>query len=593
MDFHSNPGKHGYANERHTQILIALLKEHGIRKIIASPGSTSASFIGSLQVDPFFELYSSVDERSAAYIAVGLAAESGEPVALVCTGSTASRNYMPGLTEAYYRKLPVLAITASQHFGRVGQYRAQVIDRSILPADIAMESVAVDCVNTELDEWACQVNINRALLALRRHGGGPAHINLVTTYNRDFSASSLPPVRPVRLISNLDEMPSLEQFLHIAILVGVHRPWSPELSLAVESFCQRHDAVVLTSHSSNYKGAYGINLGLTAKMEDYLPATPRADLVIFMGTIPRYLSGMREKEMWRVHPDGEIRDVESRLTRVFAMDELAFFRHYAQSDVPAKSAGYAQAWQAEYDALRARIPELPFSNAWIAQQLAPRLPPGCVFHMGGSNTARAWNYFPLPPSVTCFSNDGVMGIDGQVSSLLGESLASPQCLHFGAVGDLTCFYDMNCLGNRHLPNNFRLLVVNNGRGTEFRIYTSEPGATLGASADPFIAAAGHFGQKSPDILRHYATDLGFEYLAASSKEEFLQQADRFLCPIITGKPMLFEVFTDSGLENEAVWTINHLGTNTKGKTVSFAKDMVRSLAGEKGLATVKRLWKHS
>lgn len=96
------------------------MKASDIRKIVASPGTTNICLAGSLQSDPFFEIYSSVDERSAAFIAVGLAAESGEPVALSCTGSTASRNYIPGLTEAFYRKLPVLAITASQHLGRAG-----------------------------------------------------------------------------------------------------------------------------------------------------------------------------------------------------------------------------------------------------------------------------------------------------------------------------------------------------------------------------------------------------------------------------------------------------------------------------------------
>ena len=112
-----------YTVEKHTQILIALLKAHRIKKIIASPGATNVCLVGSLQSDPYFEIYSSVDERSAAYIACGMAAASGEPVVLTCTGSTASRNYIPGLTEAYYRKLPVLAITSSQHFGRVGQYK--------------------------------------------------------------------------------------------------------------------------------------------------------------------------------------------------------------------------------------------------------------------------------------------------------------------------------------------------------------------------------------------------------------------------------------------------------------------------------------
>lgn len=119
-----------YTVERSQQIVISLLKQYGIRKIITSPGATNITFVASVQHDSWFELYSSVDERSAAYMACGMAAESGEPVVLTCTGATASRNYVPGLTEAYYRKLPVLAITATQDERRIGHLVPQVIDRS-------------------------------------------------------------------------------------------------------------------------------------------------------------------------------------------------------------------------------------------------------------------------------------------------------------------------------------------------------------------------------------------------------------------------------------------------------------------------------
>ena len=114
-----------YTVERSQQIVISLLKQYGIRKIITSPGATNITFVASVQHDSWFELYSSVDERSAAYMACGMAAESGEPVVLTCTGATASRNYVPGLTEAYYRKLPVLAITATQDERRIGHLLPQ------------------------------------------------------------------------------------------------------------------------------------------------------------------------------------------------------------------------------------------------------------------------------------------------------------------------------------------------------------------------------------------------------------------------------------------------------------------------------------
>ena len=105
---------HYYTDEKNVQIILSLLKANGIKRIVASPGSSNSPFVASVQFDKYFEVYSSVDERSAAYLACGLAAETDEPVVISCTGATASRNYASGLTEAFYRKLPVLAITSSQ-----------------------------------------------------------------------------------------------------------------------------------------------------------------------------------------------------------------------------------------------------------------------------------------------------------------------------------------------------------------------------------------------------------------------------------------------------------------------------------------------
>lgn len=583
-----------YTAEKHTQILIALLKFHGIKKIIASPGTTNICLLASLQSDPFFEIYSSVDERSAAFIAVGLAAESNNPVALVCTGATASRNYTPGLTEAFYRKLPVLAITATQHTGRVGTGYSQVIDRSQPLNDIAVESVLVDCVYTKEDEWECEININKALIALRKNGGGPAHINLVTTYSKDFSVKELPPVKGIRQIEDLSDMPSLDGYKKIAILVGNHGKWSQALQDSVDTFCEQYNAVVLDYHASNYKGRHGVNFAIINSMCDYYIAELRdAPLVIYIGGIPRYLSGMKHDscEMWRINRDGIIRDPEKMLTRVFAMDEQTFFDYYTAkkpADENSHESEYALAWQQEYDKIIQQTPALPFSNVWVAQNTITKLPDGCVLHMAGSNTSRAWNFFCLPKSVECYSNDGTMGIDGQVSALIGESLASPNRLHFGVVGDLTFFYDMNSIGNRHVGNNLRLIVINNGVGAEFKIY-SHPAYRFGEDGNAYMAAAGHYGNKSPELLKHYAQDLGFEYLCASNKEEYLSNLNKFLDPMPADRPMLFEVFTDYKDESDAIYAMNHIVHNMSGSFTSAAKGAIKKILGEKGVETIKKL----
>ena len=161
-------------DERNAQILIELLKKHGIRKVIASPGTTNACLVSSMQNDPFFEIYSAPEERSGAYMACGMA---GEAVVLSCTGATASRNYMPALTEAYYRQLPILAVTSSRRNAYIGHNCDQVTDRTVLPNDIAKLSVQMPIVFDDVSEWNCTINANKAILELFHRGGGPAHIN--------------------------------------------------------------------------------------------------------------------------------------------------------------------------------------------------------------------------------------------------------------------------------------------------------------------------------------------------------------------------------------------------------------------------------
>ncbi len=167
------------------------------------------------------------------------------------------------------------------------------------------------------------------------------------------------------------------------------------------------------------------------------------------------------------------------------------------------------------------------------------------------NSLRAWNFFEILESVYSYCNVGGFGIDGGVSSLIGASFADYEKLYFCFLGDLAFFYDLNSLGNRHVGNNVRIMVINNGKGTEFRNY-SHPAAVMGEDADDFVAAAGHYGKKSRCLLRHYAEDLGFQYLTADNKNEFLENINVFMEPRLTERPILMEVFTDSEDESRAL-----------------------------------------
>ncbi len=574
-----------YTAERNTLMLIGLLKAHGVRRIVASPGTTNINFVASLQQDPYFEVYSSVDERSGAYIACGLAAQTREPVVLSCTGATASRNYASALTEAYYRNLPILAVTSTQHIGRVGQMVPQVIDRSNPMNDIAVYSADIPTIHTPEDEWSCNVKLNTAILALRRNGGGPVHLNLATTYSDDYSVKELPQFRVIRRVENAEGgccLPELTREGRIAVFVGAHPVWTPRLTALVDGFCEQHNAVVLCDSSSNYRGKYGVFPNLVTNQGEHF-GLRQVDLLIHMGNISGAYAVIKPKAVWRVHPDGEVRDLFKTLTYTFGMTEETFFANYVQenSEIEPNTEYYRQ-WQQAYNTVLEKIPELPFSNIWMAQQTCPRIPEGSILHLGILNTLRSWNFFASFSNVDRYANTGGFGIDGILSTALGSSLADREKPCFVILGDLAFFYDMNALGNRHVGKNLRILLVNNGVGAEFKNYNHKA-ARLEDDADAFIAAAGHFGQKSDTLVKGYAQSLGFTYLSAKTKEEYLSQLERFLSEK-EEQPMVFEVFTDSQEESRALSIMNSLNPTAVGNT----KALARKLLGKGGTKLLKK-----
>lgn len=567
-----------YSSDRSTQILVSLLKEHNIRYVIASPGTTNIPFVGSLQYDPFFMVYSSADERSAAYMACGLAASTSKPVVITCTEATASRNYLPALTEAYYRKLQILVITGHHGEDKIGHLNSQAIDRSSYPKDVIKLSVSVNKIRSLSDEWINIVNINRAILELNHRGKGPVHINLEAGLRVGFNQKELPKIKKIERIllgQNFPQFPNGK----VAVFIGSHALFNKEESILIDKFCASHNAVVFCDHTSGYHGEYCVNSALIAAQEYYNSEIFSMDLLIHIGEISGdtyTTSKLRPKVVWRVSPDGEIRDTFKKLRYVFEMEEKMFFSYYISEKELYNS--YLEACKNEYSAILAKIPELEFSNVWLAKELSHKLPENSVVHFSIFNSLRSWNFFSLHRSIEASSNVGGFGIDGPVSTLIGASLASPNKLHFMIVGDLAFFYDLNSLGNRHLQSNIRILLINNGRGVEFR-KLDHPGSKFGEDADKYFAAAGHYGNMSSELVKHYAEDLGFMYLTASTKEEFRMKYESFVSETQYDKPILFEVFVQTSDEVSALSTIRHIENNAtmmlKSKAKVIVKDVVK------------------
>lgn len=553
-----------YSVEKNTQIMVALMKAHEIKKIIVSPGGTNISFINSIQNDPYFEIYSCSDERSAAYMACGMAAQSGEVVVLNCTGATASRNYMPGLTEAYYRKLPILTITSSQYLGRIGHNCAQVTDRTKLPNDISKLSVQIPVVNNGQDKWYAEAEINKAIIELKRHGSGPVHINLMTDFSIDCSLKALPAVKVIRYYNNTQELPYI-QTGRIGVFVGAHLQWTEKLKNNIETFCEKYNAVVLCDQTSNYRGKYSV-MGSLILMQAVIMKAPAEevkysfDLLIQIGDITGSDMRIITKQIWRISPDGQIRDTFARLRAVFEMKEEAFFEIYNKKEYHVGECEHLQLqkWKDTYYTLYDRIENLPFSNISVAKEMSVLLPDNSIIYLGILNSLRSWNYFETKENVIGYSNVGGFGIEGGMSSLIGCALTCPDRMCVGVFGDLGFFSDMNVLGNKHLGKNIRIVLINNGGGAEFFQMNSRGRNVIGIDkVGEYCAAEGHYGKKSLELVKNYVENLGIRYYSVYSQEELHE-----ILPIFFDQkgesPILLEIFTNMEDEARAGEIICHL-----------------------------------
>ena len=261
------------------------------------------------------------------------------------------------------------------------------------------------------------------------------------------------------------------------------------------------------------------------------------------------------------------------------MPEIVFWKYYSNNVSDKKMEFYNECINT-YLNLYNIIPELPLSHIYIAKELAPKMPDNCVIHFAIINALRAWNFFQIPSTIRTICNVGGFGTDGCTSSLIGASLVNKEKLYFLFSGDLAFFYDLNSLGNRHLGNNVRILLLNDGKGAEFTHYRA---AEYKGDRDLFIAAAGHYGNQSSTLIKNFAENLGFKYLHANNKEEFLNNYKEFINPHMFDKPILFEVFANAQGQSDSWKILSELAD-------SNIEDVARRFASNK-LGMIKKIIK--
>ena len=537
-----------YSQSKNVQIVTALLKEHGINQMVISPGGTNAPFVKGVQDDPFFTCYSVVDERSALYFAIGIYLATGKPVAMCCTSAQATRNYVPGLTEAFYKHVPILAITFSKHPQYTGQDYMQAPNQTSLPVDAVRKSFSVPYVSNVHDRLHCERLVNEAILEMMHIVPAPVQLNVPMLDNELglYTEDSLPKVKTIKRFTKND-LPNINlENKKILIVVGENRGYNDD---AIINFAKSHNALIYVNQLSNMRNDYTIegNLMLSRITQEIFDKDYCPDVLITIGgqtgdypLFHKLAKTTCDYEHWRISAGGEIVDTYDHLTRVYECNQDDFFNNVK----PSKCDGcYIEKWKLFTNKYNTSV-DLPLSNALAAQLLSSKIPENSYVNFAILNSLRVWNLFHLKNKVKCFCNVGAFGIDGGMSTFFGQSVMTNE-LCYMIIGDLAFLYDMNSLSIRHIKNNARIVLVNNNGGMEFKYGCDTQSKN---SIDRYIAAADHFSNADG-----WATSNGFKYIPIKTKEDFLSNVD--VLNRHSDSPILMEIFTDDEKENIAYTSI--------------------------------------
>ena len=537
-------------------ILITLLAEYGVEKLVLSSGSRNIPFVSSVETDDRFDCYSVIDERNAAFFALGMSQQLQKPVAIVCTSGTAASNYLSGVTEAYYAHIPLVVITFDRSPYALEQIETQKIDQPAIFKSVVKKSVSLPLIKDEDDIWYCQRLINEALIALNQHQSGPVHINVPLIGDQNRLVSESINQDKVDWIRKIDHI-TIEQEAkwhgyaqkliekNALIVMGQSLPQDKVTSAAIKAFCALYHIPLLADNLSNFRCdemifAEGVIKALNAKsVTKYTP-----DIIISFGAnfqerIKDIFRAHKETiQHWSIEPEGKVKDVFKCESALFECQPLQFFAKmvdFAPEQVASEE--YLRKWKELEEAIV--LPSMPFTSFYVVQEFSKVIPKDSVLHTAILNSTRLMQFYKLDDSITCFSNVNAFGIDGCLPTFMGHAAVTEK-LAFLVIGDLSFFYGMNAIAIKHRKNNIRILVLNNGGGAEFHIMPD-------SNAIPTIDW--HIGAAHDRSVKGWAESMGYEYISAKNKNELDKALKRFISND-RNAPMLLEVFTNMKADGE-------------------------------------------
>ena len=542
-----------FSSKRSIQILTHLLKEYGISDVVISPGSRNAPLAIHFSETDELNCYSIVDERSAAFVGLGMAKSSKKPVAITCTSGSAAANYYPAITEAFYQNIPLLILTADRPTDFVDLFDGQTIRQNEIYQQHSygdFQLLEDGEANADDENFA----IIKKAIELCYEKQGPVHVNIPLKeplYNLVSELPNFPPVEKTIQKKEEDFLPNFAADWNLSkrimILVGT-RDYSEELEMLLSQLVKNHSVVVLKEANSNLRhdkffghiDRYIFNFNES----DYQTYAP--DLLITIGQnvvskkIKQFLRAAKPKNHWHIdefwHPD-----TFYSLTEKIKNKPEKFFSKLLNF-ISLEPSSYFNLWEVLRDKRDLKHQEYclksTFSDFQFYDILSQKLPENINLHFSNSSPIRYAQLFDFQKN-NIYCNRGTSGIDGCTSTAMGFAMKDSKQTVL-VTGELSFFYDINGLWNNYIPPYTRIIVVNNGGGDIFKII---PGPDSTNALDEFILTKHH---KNAELL---AKHFGFSYTKVEEEDTLSRVLDNFFKP--DTKPKILEINTME-IENSAV-----------------------------------------
>jgi 2-succinyl-5-enolpyruvyl-6-hydroxy-3-cyclohexene-1-carboxylate synthase len=536
--------------------------QHGIEKAIISPGSRNAPLTLAFARHPEIQCYSISDERSAAFIGMGMAQADRKTVALICTSGSAALNYAPAIAEAYFQEIPLLVITADRPPEWIDQWDGQTIRQENIYGKHVKKSfnIPVDLTHQDAQHHTYRT-VNEAIIESSTNVYGPVHLNIPfrepfypkkdEEWNYDSNIQIIKNTSGQRHLSE-SQIEVLQKELKdkekIAFLLG-QEDYSKPFLTALDQVSQKFDIPIFADIISNgyeLKNAIQLPDSICMKMQNEASAEEIPDHIITFGKsiISKNLKlflRKNVKEQWHVREHHAfVADPFKALTKQIEVEPTDFLKHLNKNS----SEEFLKIWQEKDGAAASKTKSFleaqTFGEFPILQELISNLPDRSHLHLANSLSVRYANFIGLKAKkgIKVWANRGTSGIDGSTSTAIGHAIANKDKNHFLITGDVAFFYDRNAFWHKYPYSNLKIILLNNQGGSIFRMIK---GPKEQAELEEYFETEQRLNAKS------LAAEFGVAHFSAYNSESFSTIKERFMS---YPQSAIMEITSDSRINQQ-------------------------------------------